>query len=387
MAFWSRRNSRQVYVYTYRDGKQQVLPRELTRHLDSEPDHNVESWVSQYEQQYGSSPQQVTTLPTDLATRRLLRRVSEYCEYLRTSRRKSVSTVRSHRLALEQWVVPYYVIECSGVTDPNQWPARSAQLYEYLVSREVSIHNILRVNIALRGFWRWLGEERYLTTPYQLRLRTPPGHRSTRRTPLRVALSPEDILDYVRGIPADYQYRRELQLLALLGYGFSLRSQETPALRRMDFRAGGSLASELECCRVAAGLRLYSRLAVQVTQQRRHSGELVPPKSHSVGWVACPWRELSTMIIGIVNQYRSSELLFPLLPDWYMRQWREHGIPGVTLKDLRRASLLYLGSHTPMQLVHLQAHARHSDPATTSLYLRRPEEEIPATDELLDLDA
>jgi integrase len=396
VAHWNRvagkGGSTRVRVYTYADGKQHTLPRDLTRHLDPEPDHNVEAWVSQYSEQHerrrGELRGPGEQLANDRDYRKLLRLVEEYCEYLRADRKKAQSTVNSHRLALTEYVLRYYLQHCTPpLPDPNHWPSHSAQLYDYLQSRECSIHSILRVNIALRGMWTWLGDQRYLTSPYQLRLRTPPGHRSRGRTPLRITLTPEEVLRWIRTLPVGPR-ETELRLLALAGYFTSLRPQETLALRRSDFRAG-SATSSLECCRVMAAAGLYSRLAVHVTRQRGKDGTPRPPKGYSTGWVACPDREAAILITSLLNQYRSpTELLLPHGLDWYIRVWREHGIPGVTLKDLRRASLLYLGNHTPLQLIHLQAHARHADPATTSLYLRRPEEHLPEdTENLLDLDA
>ena len=36
------------------------------------------------------------------------------------------------------------------------------------------------------------------------------------------------------------------------------------------------------------------------------------------------------------------------------------------------------GHHTKIEFVVLKSHARHKDPATTALYVRRPEEQVQA---------
>ena len=52
------------------------------------------------------------------------------------------------------------------------------------------------------------------------------------------------------------------------------------------------------------------------------------------------------------------------------------GYPGMTLKDLRRASLYWLGHYSSVDLVALKNHARHRNVETTSLYTRRPLEDV-----------
>ncbi len=56
------------------------------------------------------------------------------------------------------------------------------------------------------------------------------------------------------------------------------------------------------------------------------------------------------------------------------------------MKDLRRASIYWLGHHTNIGIIELKSHARHKRVDTTALYLRRPEEQIDELD-ALDLDA
>ncbi len=72
----------------------------------------------------------------------------------------------------------------------------------------------------------------------------------------------------------------------------------------------------------------------------------------------------------------------------WSKMWKKAGINKITLKDLRRASLYWLGHYSELNFVDLKNHARHSQPSTTPLYVRRPEE---AFDEvggaMLDLDA
>jgi hypothetical protein len=55
-------------------------------------------------------------------------------------------------------------------------------------------------------------------------------------------------------------------------------------------------------------------------------------------------------------------------------------------KDLRRASLYWLGHETQISLLQLMKHARHSSTETTLKYLRRPAESLEEWS-VLDLEA
>lgn len=174
-------------------------------------------------------------------------------------------------------------------------------------------------------------------------------------------------------------------MMALLGFFFSLRTQELFALRPMDFRAG-SQASFLECCKVMGRFKLFSKFAVHVHRQRKKNGEFNHPKSYSNGWFSCFHEQGAKEIVKRLKVIEDKEqLIFDHLPDWNIKLWKRKGIPNITLKDLRRASLYWLGHQNDIDLVALKHHARHSKVDTTMLYLRRPGEEVDGGFEL-DLD-
>lgn len=193
---------------------------------------------------------------------------------------------------------------------------------------------------------------------------------------------PDEVMEYVAAT-SDLH----LKLTALFGYFSSLRPQEIFALRKGDLIAG-SKAEELECCKTMASKGLYSRLAVNVHRQRIKNGKFAPPKSHSKGHVAIFDERAAKAIVFLLKDVKDPLMpLFPHLPDWHMKLWVKNGIPKSTTKDLRRASLYYLGHKTALNdLVSLMKHARHKKPETTMLYLRRPGEVTGEWQEL-DLDA
>ena len=418
MAYWDRKRGKQVVVYVWADGKQRQLPRDQTRHLDTEPDHNIDAWVARYEEQFEGKELR----PEQVAPAKLIRWIEGYSAYL-ASRGKAAKTVGDHKRMLHSFIVPYFV-GLHGMEDPNKWPAVSAQLDTYM--REVGDdgdeegagmeHQILRANSAIRGFWEWLADEHHVLGGVALRVRKPRPRDAA--TPLPRVVMPDEVLSFVRGCRD-----RDLKLMALLGYFFSLRPQESFALRVADFIAG-SRAAELEACRVMSGHKvrgtdapLFGRFAVSVTRQRIQSGEFREPKAYSRGYVSCFHEEAAKLVVALLRaqdpdvavqrakkargeRYRGEknpELVLGWSSDWNFAKWHRQGLgvgvagrkeAEVSLKDLRRASIYWLGHYTTLELNALKNHARHKKADTTMLYLRRPEEIGPADGlDRLDLDA
>jgi integrase len=204
---------------------------------------------------------------------------------------------------------------------------------------------------------------------------------TSKKTPLLLALKPEEILAY-------NPTRPDLRLFALLGYFFSLRPQEVVALTPRDFAAGTEAAMK-ECAKVMAKAGMYTRLSVHITKQRS-SGKIKTPKAGSIGWVSCFQESAAREIIKLIFGKPADEPLFANQMDWYYKLWRREGIPQSTVKDLRRASLYHLGHYSELggqTPVGLMNHARHKHIQTTMLYCRRPEEWSKDDWKALDLDA
>lgn len=371
--YWLRRRGGKVYVYG-RGDKQ--VPRARTRHLDVEPDHNVQAWVDQWARQYADAAHQAEhRLGSELAGC-----VERYLAYLRDEKQRHHDTVRWHGRHLRT-AVEFFLAGDQPLTDPQQWPARARDLYPWLVERGASASVVTKTNVALTMFYTYLVEvERRVQPGLVLHLRTPLRKwTAEEETPLRFPVTPRALLDAAEGKP------RHIELVALLGYFFSLRPQEVFALRPSDFRAG-SAVEQLECAAKMREFGLYSRFAVRVARQRDERGDR-PPKARSGGWVACFDAEAARRIVDLMRGHPPDERLFDKSNSWMYVAWHKAGMP-CTIKDLRRASLYWLGHHTPFQDAEtpLMKHARHRNAVTTRLYLRRPAEEL---DEFgsLDLDA
>lgn len=368
LVYWARRKNGYVYVFIRRN---KPLPRSVTKHLDHEPDHNIEYWLADYKQRNGVKEQSKHPLAD-----RWVKAVDSYLNEIKN--RKSDKTISDHRHMLLDYVIPFFTVVHLR-QDPNHWVQLAPKLSTYIREQTESEFQIQKANSALRGFWNWLQEENMVLGNVSLKLKKPVREQKT--TPLETTLTPEEALAFVQSCK-----HPDISIMALAGYFFSLRPQETFALEPNDFKAGTS-ASELECCKVMNRFNQFGRLAVNITKQRDQKGKPQKPKAGSIGWVACFNEVAARLLVAKIREFRDSgKPFFEYQNDWLYERWKRHGIPNISLKDLRRASLYHLGHHVGLDFAALKSHARHSKPETTMLYLRRPIEEL-EIDSDLDLDA
>jgi hypothetical protein len=368
MAYWqwkSYRLSRYVAVYVKTKGVAKPLPRSLVKHLDSASDGDIEKWVAEFADPLG---QKYIRHGQDYIAPELADLVGKFCQF-QLAEGRTKTTVQQHRSLLTRFALPFFCDQIPPQFNPEDWHLTSIKLQPWLEERGVTSPVRKRVNISLRTYYKYLYDEGIVKYHPQLRLRNP--RRIDTPTPLRVSLTPEDIISFVSKCQI-----KELRLIALIGFGFSVRPQEIAALRSMDFRAGSS-ALVLECCKSLANCGLFNRLAVIIHRQRIRN-EFRSPKSGSTGVVGCIDERIARLLVDELHGLGSDSQLFKHQLDWYYELWRRHGIQNVTMKDLRRASILWLGHHTKIEFVVLKSHARHKDPATTALYVRRPEEQLQA---------
>jgi hypothetical protein len=362
MAFWRLHRGKHVVVYTCEGGKQRQLPRSLTKQLDGLDHDAIVAWVSAWERENekrAPAPESSPALDALLA---------DFLAYAKSAG-KNAGTTTGYRVALTRYVFPFFLER--ELRDPHAWPSASVKMLEALRAKGVSDASILKCNSSLSRFWAWLQDEQLVPAHLVLRLRKPRGEMD--ETPLSFTLTPNDVLRFARTLKRD-----DIELALLLGYFFSLRTQEIFVLQRGDFLAGDA-AARLECTRVLANAGLFPRLALNVTRQlSKNSCRMERPKSGSKGWVACFHAEAAKRIVELVNARtrERDDRLFAHGTDFYIKAWRTHGLANVTLKDLRRASLYWLGHDSPLDVVALKNHARHALLSTTSLYVRRPGEVV-----------
>lgn len=371
MAYWKRYKNR-IRIW---DRFKKSLSVKLYRHLFLAEDAQIEAWVRSYELQYEGK----LWTPDCIPPSEWLSLISEadpeqgtpagaYLKYLRERRKLDAVTVQQHINYLRTYTFPYFTSLTPAIREFADWPAKSLGLVEHLENLKVSQSVIFRTRISTSQFWKWLRLHGKVASDLPLM----PVSQPKSPTPLKVLKTPSEMTTLIAGL------HPELRLLALLCYFFSLRPQEAFAFSTGDV-AAGEAAAKLECCKDMVEVKLYGRLALRPRKQRR--GKVMDLKKlkteGSEAWVAC-FDEAAAKLF--VEEVRGKTDFFPKNTKYYYDLWKAKGIPGMSLKDLRRASLYYLGHKVDgMKNFVLQKHARHKRIETTEKYLRRPDEQVMTT--------
>lgn len=357
-----------VCVYYFKDNKQIALPRKLTKHLDGKEDWEVNDWIRWYEAVNSfNSPNVYADLG---AFEKTLDKFLKHLEHQRLNKGTIKIYMRCLRLAL-----PHFIKE------PNLdvWYLKTGSLYDHLISLAISGDHHNRINQSFSVFYKWLQLQGLIKHRHGLMLMNRPSERS--KTPLKRILTPDEVLIWVKA-----QTVSELKFMALAGYFLSLRTGETFGARKSDF-AAGSKARMFEASKVLTKAGMPCSLVYNVQNCRRADGsKYTPTELKRGGIVGCFNAKAANLLVNLINESRNDYIIHAFNPEYWSKRWRKDGITGITLKDLRRASLYWLGHYTEITLVGLQNHARHTDPKTTALYYRRPDEVFEG-DNFLDLDA
>lgn len=377
MAYWSRKSNSRVYIYSSHLGKERQVPRHLYSFLDAYSDAQVEQWVNGWEEQ--NEGKRVNSDNILYQAAELSNVLSAYCIY-REKQQIDIKTIRYHKSLLTKWVIPYYFQQNPPLKEPRDWAPLAPKLLAYFEEKGVPPGAIEHANNAFRKFWDWLQDEGLVLPGTVLKLRN--QKKRNKETPLPRIVSPDEVLAFAAACPDT-----QIKLMALVGYFFSLRPFELFALRPKDFRAGLT-ASQLECCRQLQKQGAFDRLAAFISRNRIANGNFGPPKTKGAkAWVGCFNEVAAREIVALINVLPIDVPIIALHnPDWNMELWRRNGIVGITLKDLRRASLYWLGHHLLTEPIALKNHARHSKLETTMLYCRRPTEVLEENTGPLSLD-
>ena len=349
--------------------KQSVfLPRAESKDLDKLTDEEIQVWID-------------SRNSTDLAWYLhdpLYVHFKRWLHYSAT-RGLDAQTISQHKSALERFVFEFFgnVVKKKN---PKDWPAYCGQFYNWMVEEMQHTPQQLRVaNMAFRKFYTWMGEEN-IVAPVELALRTPIMPDVGTKLPRPVM--PEEVLEWARNCEDVH-----IRYLGLVGYFMSLRPQESFASRQCDFRAGSQI-QDLECTKAMLSAELFGGLAIYVAKQKQNAGTTTDKaKKDSKGWVSCFNRDAAIMIVSIAKSFESETVIAKWNNRKLYAMWAEKGVKGLTLKDLRRASIYYLGHHTNVQPLQLMKHARHKDLKTTMLYCRQPDKGLFGDSGTLDLES
>lgn len=349
------KKSPRVCVYYWKDDKQVQVPRKLTKHLDGKPEAMIDDWMVWYAATK-SIALRVVKREFSSELEKLLGRYEEYLK----SRRKHPNTVKGHidrvRLAL-----PVF-----ADADYDGWYLLGGKLEEHL-REHVNPHRHNRINQSFRAFYVWLQQVNEIRHRHGLLLVNRVLDET--KTPLQFTLTPADVLAWAKACPVP-----ELKFIALAGFFFSLRTGEVFGARRHDFVAGKAV-EVFEDYKVLSKVGQATKLVINIQNCRANNGKEYKPSARKRGGiVVCTNTEAAQLLIKLINAHEGYVITEDHKPEYWVKTWRKRGIPGITIKDLRRASLYWLGHYTDIPFVGLKNHARHRDPETTALYVRRPEE-------------
>lgn len=393
-----RDNKNRVYLQAYNPQlkRNEKLSREESKHFDAMSDDEIRKALE--------GRKSIVTVAQWYLNDPVRKHFERWLEHLRVEERLDTATVRQHQTYVERYVFEYFA-DVVKKKDPNNWPAYSARFYTWMktegykvvakdptgkpkllkngqpqtVSVPASPSVIRAANVSYRKFFGWMGEEG-LVTPVDIKLRAPTFE--TKHTKLPRTIAPDEVLEWARKCSVPH-----VRLCGLMGYFLSLRPQETFAAVELDFQSGKPIAN-LEAVKVMREIGLYDGLAFMVHRQKQNSGDIVEhAKSNSEGWVACFNKDGAKLIVDTVLELdalfvekKKNRKVDPnkSLVKWNNRKlyedWKKFGLRNIDLKDLRRASLYFLGLHTGIQPLQLMKHARHANIETTMLYCRRPRE-------------
>jgi hypothetical protein len=364
MAYWQRKPNGSVAVY-YKDtakGKVVPIPRKKIYQLDELQDQEIDKWVARWARLNEARKLKPSIRQPSPEVEVL---IEEYLSYLKDLEKRP-NTIFKHQGYLKR-VAAYY-----GDIPLAQWPETSWNLGKWIRGNGDSPGIVKRTHQTFLLFWEWLVNTGHCEG--FIRLPKTPSPRKN-KTPLKHLFTPEEVLKFVLSSP-----HPKIQFMALMGYFFSLRPQETFILTAEDFAAGEE-AEGLPCCQYMAKAKLYNKLAVYVYQQKAVDG-VVDTKTKDTEYVACFDKRAAKLVVGLLNEGFGG-VGFTTTYCW--KYWNKHGIPNCSLKDLRRASVHWLGHETDLKEMALMNHARHADFNTTRDYLRRPEKQKPLAKGKLDL--
>lgn len=350
-------------IWTSQEGKNCLVPREAYSHLDGQPKHNVEHWITGHLDRPEHKP---------LSDDDLTKLVEEFVAYYRDELERASETYEEHERHLLHHVIPYFLKQDPPLRDPNKWPSVSVRMSKIMSADGLTKHQIYRSNVALRRFYEWLREEERVLKENVLLTRGPNMKWNDEITPCKVFLSPSDVVAKIKAEP-DLDAKR----LLALGYFFSLRPQEMFGLKAGDFFSGPEVF-ELEAAKTMRDLDLYGGTVVDLQRQKTKLKKFRRPKKGSGGWVACISAEASNLLVDLLDGKGPDDPVFDTEPyDLYRDHWPYKA--SFTLKDLRRASLYWIGHNSKITLIQLSKHARQKASKSLEYYLRRPEEKLKAS--------
>lgn len=365
---WHREPDGRIRLFE-RGTKGRKWPREECRPFDAMTDEQVEAWTQNYNAQVHIQAAGVGT------SGRLSALIQEWKTHLETKGRhyETVSEKVRHAYRAGRYF--------EALTDNIRlWPQHSINLATHLLSEEHSLLETAKTQNDARAFWEWLKKHKRMVSG-ALDLDQVVGYAVQNQTPLQFTVTPEQVLKFARETPIF-----EFKVAVLVAFFAGLRPQEVYALKRDQFYSK-DIARNSPSGEVMRSIGLYDGLMVDVRRNRgKRSGDVRDPKKGSFGLVSVHNKEAAAYLVSLIGKMDPDIVLFKYTNSYYQHDWRKDGYPGLTVRDLRRAGIYWLGHFSQIKLESLKNWARHKKIQTTSLYFRQPYASPTTTQDVLELD-
>jgi integrase len=380
-----RRGGTRVYLYYYdnKAGRLIQAPRELTKEWDGLPRDEVYEKKRQWEEDHGQTKDRISRVILR-ADDKLTKLWGAYQAHQMKFKKRRPSTAHRETESFTGYICTFFV-KTHRKKDPTKWHDLVPDFHNWLVEQSISDSYMRSILWTLERFGRYLVFARMMTFPFTIQT---PTRNNSKVTPLKVRLSPEEVLELVNAVKFKRTPKKHashirtvninFKLAILVGYFASLRPEELYALDREDFLTGLEAVNKSKTYSGLKDEKLGSKLAVRINKTIiSNKVEAVAKTHYSYGYVTI-WHPEAARLIAEILKDAEPGRLFPFSRGWLDRAWREMVKPmlGATAHDLRRASGLYLGRVKRIPLTLLQEHMRHAEIETTMLYTRAPTIEL-----------
>jgi integrase len=397
MATISRRKGRKhdrIYItfYDVKKGRIVQVPRSKTKHLDGLSQEQVQAWVDDWEATSGKKRERIDRFLLK-SNDPLAQWWASYQDDRRKDKNVGTRAMKNEEVYWRKYILEFFIKQ-HELKDIRKWAPMVPQFHAFINSHDQikSVDSRKKVLWVLERFSKYLVFQRVLTYPFAINL---PRANKANETPLPRIILPEEALHVAKTLASDPK-NVPAAFMMLCGYFASLRPEETGALLPDDFLTGEATITKCTSYDEFKGKKLETKLSIFVNKALTIEDGIVDNlKTVASEGVSIVWnREAALLLAGLLKQYQEQGALGRRRKSQSNRKgrtsilgvsrgqmdkiWFNTGrkiLGGITLHDLRRASLLYLGRRAKIAPLILQSHARHADFATTEIYCREPKSE------------
>lgn len=370
---WAREKNGTVRIFECGTGGAK-WPRAKCHPFDTYTDEQLEGYIQNYNAKIGIQSKGVGVAESTAVL------IEEWAVFLKLKdkNRGTVAEKRKHAYRCSKYFETL-------TDDIKLWPQYSIDLATHLRKEGHSKLETAKTQNNLRSFWAWLKKHKKRVSG-ALDLDEVTGYAIQQTARLSFSVTPEDVLEFVKSCTIP-----EIKIAALTAFFGGLRPHEVYALRRGYFHSK-DFARNSESGKVMASIGLYDGLVVNVSKSRgKKIDEEGDPKKLSFGIVSIFDKRAAAELVKLIGDKPKDQPLFKYTNGYYQHLWNGHGdkpakgYPGLTLWDLRRAGVYYLGNFSQIKIESLKNWARHKKISTTALYFRQPYA-APKPQDVLELD-